>query len=131
MEQEIILEGIHVLLEEIRDNMKKSPEVETIKLKLGTIEQVCNELAEKKLVTEDIMAGFISYMLKQRIEMNKKQDEKIERVKECILWHHKYVKEHVNELQKNAVVSLGAIYELLNSRQKNESIWKNIQGFNL
>lgn len=40
------------------------------------IEQVCNELTEKKLVTEDLMAGFISYVLKQMIEMDKKQDEK-------------------------------------------------------
>lgn len=50
--------------------------------------------------------------------MNEKQEEKIEKLKECILGHHKYVKEHVNESQKNAVVSLGAIYELLNSRKK-------------
>lgn len=28
MEQEIILEGIHAMLEEIRDNMKKNPELE-------------------------------------------------------------------------------------------------------
>lgn len=33
MEQEIILEGIHAMLEEIRDNLKKCPELETMKSK--------------------------------------------------------------------------------------------------
>lgn len=81
MEQEIILEGIHVMLEEIRDNMKRNPELETIKSKLNAIEKVCNEFAEKKLVTEDLTASFISYMLKRMIGMDKKQDEKIENCK--------------------------------------------------
>lgn len=80
MEQEIILEGIHAMLEEIRDNMKKNPEQEMINSKLVVIEKVCNELAERKLVTEDIMASFISYVLKQMIEMNKKQDEKMKEI---------------------------------------------------
>ena len=80
MEQEIILEGIHAMLEEIRDNMKKNPEQEMISLKLAAIEKVCNDLAEKKLVTEDLMAGFISYVLKQMIEMDKKQDEKLKEI---------------------------------------------------
>lgn len=56
MEQKIILEGIHTMLGEIRGNMKKNPEVETIKLKLGTIEKVCNEFTGQKFVTEDVLA---------------------------------------------------------------------------
>lgn len=40
MEQEIILEGIHAMLEEIRDNMKKNLELETIKSKLNAIESL-------------------------------------------------------------------------------------------
>lgn len=93
MEQEIILEGIHAMLEEIRDNIKKNPELETMKSKLSAIGKVCNDLAEKKLVTEDLMVSFISYLLKQMVEINKKQDEKIEKLKECVLGHHKFVKE--------------------------------------
>lgn len=97
MEEKIILEGIHAMLEEIRDNTKKNPEQEMINSKLVAIEQVCNELAEKKLVTEDLMAGFISYLLKQMIEMDKKQDEKMEKLKEYILEHSKFVNEMVNK----------------------------------
>lgn len=52
MEQEIILEGIHAMLEEIRDDTKKSPEVETIKSELNAIEKICNEFAGQKFVTD-------------------------------------------------------------------------------
>lgn len=45
MEQKIILEGIHAMLEEIRDNLKRNPEMEFIKSKLVAIEKVCNEFA--------------------------------------------------------------------------------------
>lgn len=100
MEQEIILEGIHAMLEEIRDNVKKNPELETIKSKLSAIGKICNDLAEKKLVSEDLIVGFISYLLKQMIEMNKKQDEKIEELKRYILGHHKFMKEQVIIQQK-------------------------------
>lgn len=65
MEQGIILEGINAMLEEIRDNMKKNPEQEMINSRLAVIKKTCNDLAEKKLVTEDLMVGFISYLLKQ------------------------------------------------------------------
>lgn len=126
MEQGIILEGINAMLEEIRDNMKKNPEQEMINSKLSAIEKICNDFAEKKLVTEDLMADFIRYVLKQMIEMDKKQDEKIEKLKGYILGHHKYVKEHVYELQKNVIVSLEPIYELLNRRQKRMNLFEKI-----
>lgn len=73
------------MLEEIRDNLKKGPEVETIKSKLNAIEKVCNEFAGQKFVTEDVLAQFLACTLQKIAEMNKKKDEKIERVKECIL----------------------------------------------
>lgn len=81
------------MLEEIRNNVKSNSELEVIKSELATIEKVCNNLAEKKLITEDVMAGFISYVFKQMIEINRKQDEKMEKLKGYILGHHKYVKE--------------------------------------
>ncbi len=129
MEQEIILEGIHAMLEEIRDNLKKNPELETIKLKLGTIEKVCNEFTGQKFVTEEIMAQFLACTLQKVAEMNKKQEEKIERVKECILGHHKYVKEYVYELQKNTVVSLETIYELLKRKPRRMNLFEKIFKF--
>lgn len=81
------------MLEEIRNNVKSNSELEVIKSELATIEKVCNDLAEKKLITEDVMAGFISYVLKQMLEINRKQDEKMEKLKGYILRYHKYVKE--------------------------------------
>ena len=60
------------MLEEIRDSLKKCPELETIKLKLGTIEKVCNEFAGQKFVTEDILAQFLACTLQKIAEMNKK-----------------------------------------------------------
>lgn len=77
MEQEIILEGIHAMLEEIRDNLKKNPEMETIKSKLSTIGKVCNEFAGQKFVTEDVLARFLACTLQKIAEMNKKQEEKL------------------------------------------------------
>lgn len=123
MEQKIILEGIHAMLEEIRDNMKKNPEQEMINSKLVAIEQICNEFAEKKLVTEDLMAGFISYVLKQMIEMDKKQDEKIEKLREYILGHHKFVKEQMIRRQQNVDVRLERIENLLKKRQQRQNIF--------
>lgn len=90
MEQEIILEGIHAMLEEIRDNTKKNPGQEMINSRLAVIKKTCNDLAEKKLVTEDLMAGFISYVLKQMIKVNEKQDEKM---RGHISNYHKYIGE--------------------------------------
>ena len=78
MEQEIILEGIHAMLEKIRDNLKRNPELETIKSKLNAIERVYNEFAGQKFVTEDVLAQFLACTLQKIAEMNKKQDEKIE-----------------------------------------------------
>ena len=63
MEQEIILEGIHAMLEKIRDNLKRNPELETIKSKLNAIERVCNEFAGQKFVTEDVLAQFLACTL--------------------------------------------------------------------
>lgn len=126
MEQEIILEGIHAMLEEIRDNMKKNPELEVVKSKLVAIEKVCNDLAGQKFVTEDVMVQFLACTLPKIMEMNEKQEEKIEKLNGYILGHHKYVKEHVYELQKNAIVSLEAIYELLNRRQKKMNLFEKI-----
>lgn len=100
MEQEIILEGIHATLEEIRDNMKRNPEQKVIKSKLETIERVCNEFTGQKFVTEEVMAQFLACTLKKIMEMNEKQDEKIEKLGEYISEHHKYVKEQAYKQQK-------------------------------
>lgn len=58
MDQEIILEGIHAILEEIWDNMKKNPELKFIKSKLVTAKKTYNELTQKKFITEGIWAQF-------------------------------------------------------------------------
>lgn len=92
MEQEIILEGIHAMLEEIRDNTKKKPELEVVKSKLVAIEKVCNDLAGQKFVTEEVMAQFLACTLQRIMEMNEKQDEKM---KGHILGHHKSMKEQI------------------------------------
>lgn len=97
MEQEIILEGIYAMLEEIRDDTKKSPEVETIKSELNAIEKICNEFAGQKFVTEDILAQFLACTLQKIAEMNKKQDEKI---RGYILEYHKYMKEQFVKQQQ-------------------------------
>lgn len=91
MEQEIILEGIHAMLEEIRDNMKRNLGQEMINSKLVVIEKVCNELAGQKFVTEEVMAQFLACTLQKIMEMNKKQDEKM---RGYISEHHKYVEKH-------------------------------------
>lgn len=116
MENRILLEGINAMLEEIRDNVKSNPELEVIKSKLITIEKVCNDLTEKKLITEDVMAGYISYMLKQMIEMNNKQDEKMEKLKGYILGHHKFLKEQV-EVQLNISNKIFSLLENLKSKK--------------
>lgn len=91
MEQEIILEGIHAMLEEIRDNLKKCPELEMINSKLNAIERVCNKFAGQKFVTEDVLAQFLACTLQKIAEMHEKQEEKM---KEYILQRHKYVKKY-------------------------------------
>ena len=92
MEQEIILEGIHAMLEEIRDNMKKNPEQGMINSKLETIEKVCNEFTGQKFVTEEVMAQFLACTLQRIIEMNEKQDEKMRRY---VSEYHKCVDEDI------------------------------------
>lgn len=124
MEQEIILEGIHAMLEEIRDNMKRNPELEMINSKLVVVEIVCNELAEKKLVTEDLMVGFISYVLKQMIEMDKKQDE---RMREYISEHHKYVKEQFAKQQEELNAGQKRIENLLTDIQENQGLFSGFR----
>ena len=94
MEQEIILEGIHAMLEKIRDNLKRNPELETIKSKLNAIERVCNEFAGQKFVTEDVLAQFLACTLQKIAEMNKKQD---------ILEYHKYVKDNLLNCRKSYI----------------------------
>lgn len=127
MEQEIILEGIHAMLEEIRDDMKRKPEQKMINSRLAIIEKTCNDLAEKKLVTEDIMASFISYVFKQMIEMNKKQDEKIEKLKEYILEHHKFMKEQVIIQQKETNAKLGPIEDFLKKQQVKQGFFERFK----
>lgn len=103
MEQEIILEGIHAMLEKIRDNLKRNPELETIKSKLNAIERVCNEFAGQKFVTEDVLAQFLACTLQKIAEMNQKQDEKIENLGKYILEYHKYVKDNLLNCRKSYI----------------------------
>lgn len=126
MEQEIILEGIHAMLEEIRDNTKKNLKQAMINSKLVAIEKTCNDLAEKKLVTEDLMVGFISYLLKQMIEMNKQQDEKVEKLKECILEHHKHSKEQIITLGQNINIVSVKVKKLLEKEQMNQGFFRRL-----
>lgn len=124
MEREIILEGIHAMLEEIRDNMKRNPELEMINSKLVVVEKVCNELAERKLVTEDIMASFISYVLKHMIEMNKKQDEKM---RGHISDYHKYIEEQFAKQQADLNAGQKRIENLLMEIQENQGIFSRFR----
>lgn len=126
MENRILLEGINAMLEEIRDNVKSNPELEMIKSKLATIEKVCNDLAEKKLITEDLMAGFISYMLKRMIEIDKRQDEKIEKLKECILEHHKHSREQIITLGQNINIVSVEVKKLLEKEQINQGFFRRL-----
>lgn len=112
MEQGIILEGIHAMLEEIRDNMKKNPEQEMINSKLVAIEQVCNEFAGLKLVTEDQLIRAMIYIVGKIKEVNKMQDEKIERLDKCFLEHHKYMTEEIVKQRNNIGIVLVFIKEL-------------------
>lgn len=110
MEQEIILEGIHAMLEEIRDNMKKNPEVETIKSKLNAIERVCNEFAGQKFVTEDVLAQFLACTFQKIAEMNKKQEEKM---RGHISDYHKYIGEQFAKQQADLNTGQKRIENLL------------------
>ncbi len=121
MEQEIILEGIHAMLEEIRDNMKKNPEQGMINSKLETIEKVCNEFTGQKFVTEEVMAQFLACTLQRIIEMNEKQDEKMRRY---VSEYHKCVKEDIMIQQNSMNIALGRIHNLLKYKHFKLKIWQ-------
>lgn len=125
MEQGILLEGINAMLEEIRDNMKKNPGQEMINLKLSVIEKVCNDLVEKKLVTEDLMAGFINYVLKQMAEVSRKQDEKINYWKE----NYSLLESQVKMLENEINLGLIKIRKILELQQTKQSVLKKILNF--
>lgn len=127
MENRILLEGINVMLKEIWDNVKSNPELEIINSKLVAIEQVCNELAEKKLVTENLIAGFISFVLKQMIEMNENQDEKTEKLKGYILGHHKFIKEQIVIQQEKLNMGQERIESQLNEMQENQGLFRRFR----
>lgn len=124
MEQEIILEGIYAMLEEIRDDTKKSPEVETIKSELNAIEKICNEFAGQKFVTEDILAQFLACTLQKIAEMNKKQDEKI---RGYILEYHKYMKEQFIKQQQGVNIRQKRIENLLMEIQEKQRIFSRFR----
>ena len=124
MEQGIILEGINAMLEEIRDNMKKNPEQEMINSKLSAIEKICNDFAEKKLVTEDLMADFIRYVLKQMIEMDKKQDEKMGGY---ISDYHKYLEEQFAKQREELNAGQKRIENLLTKIQENQGLFSGFR----
>ncbi len=85
------------MLEEIRDNLKKNPEVETIKSKLNAIERVCNEFAGQKFVTEDILAQFLACTLQKIAEMNKKQEANM---RGYVSEYHMHIKEQFVKQQE-------------------------------
>lgn len=124
MEQEIILEGIHAMLEEIRDNMKKNPELEIIKSKLNAIEKVCNEFAGQKLVTEDVLAQFLACTLQKIAEMNEKQEEKI---RGNVLEYHMYMKEQFVKQQQGVNIRQGRIENLLRELQENQGLFRGFK----
>ena len=124
MEQEIILEGIHAMLEEIRDNMKRNPELEMINSKLVAIEQVCNEFTGQKFVTEEVMAQFLACTLQRIIEMNEKQDEKMRRY---ISVYHKYKEEQFAKQQEELNVGQRKIENLLMEIKENQGIFSRFR----
>ncbi len=54
------------------------------------------------------------------MEMNKKQDEKIEKVKGYILGHHKFIKEQTVRQLQNTDASLERIENLLREKQEKQ-----------
>lgn len=137
MEQEIILEGIHAMLEEIRDNMKKNPELETMKSKLSTIEKVCNEFARQKFVTEEVMAQFLACTLQRIMEKNEKQDEKVKEVLSKLELQdvQRPIQKHLHTIEikssKVIITLVGLLLFLFLSLTGNVYQWKeNIKLFN-
>lgn len=124
MEQEIILEGIHAMLEEIRDNMKRNPEQEMINSKLVVIEKVCNEFTGQKFVTEEVMAQFLACTLQRIIEMNEKQDEKMRRY---ISVYHKYKEEQFAKQQEELNAGQKRIENLLMEIQENQGLFRGFR----
>lgn len=72
------------------------------------------------------MVGFISYLLKQMIEMNKQQDEKVEKLKECILEHHKHSKEQIITLGQNINIVSVKVKKLLEKEQMNQGFFRRL-----
>ena len=126
MEQKIILEGIHAMLEEIRDNTEKNSELEIIKSQLTSIEKVCNEFAGQKFVTEEVMAQFLACTLQRIMEMNEKQDEKM---RGHILGHHKSMKEQIY-IQYNKINQiLGEIETALEKERSKLNYYKRLKKY--
>lgn len=124
MEQEIILEGIHAMLKEIRDNLKKNPEQEIIKSKLNAIEKVCNEFTGQKLVTEDVLAQFLACTLQKIAEMNKKQEEKI---RGYISEYHMHIREQLVKQQQGVNIKQGRIENLLREIRENQGLFRGFK----
>ena len=127
MTDKLISEGTFAMLKEIRDKMNNDPQQNLINEKLVQIEKACNDLVAKKLITEDVMAGLIGYMLKQIAEMYKKQDEKIEELKRYILGHHKNMKERVEKQEKDMNIRLLQIENMLKEKGENQGILKKFR----
>lgn len=102
------------------------PELEMINSKLVAIEQVCNEFTGQKFVTEEVMAQFLACTLKKIMEMNGKQNEKIEKLKGYILGHHKCVKEEIRIFSNLINISLKRIENILEEKQVQRNILKRI-----
>lgn len=98
------------MLEEMRDNLKKNPEVETIKSKLNAIERVCNEFAGQKFVTEDVLAQFLACTLQKIAEMNKKQEANM---RGYVSEYHMRIKEQFVKQQEGINTRQGRIENLL------------------
>lgn len=117
MTDKLISEGTFAMLKEILYKMDNDPQQNLINERLECIEKMCNDLVAKKLITEDVMAGLIGYMLKQIAEMYKKQDEKIEELKQYILGHHKNMKERIEKQEENINIRLQQIENTLKEKQ--------------
>ena len=129
MTDKLISEGTFAMLKEILYKMDNNPQRNLINERLEQMEKVCNDLAEKKLITEDVMAGLIGYMLKQIAEMYKKQDEKIEELKRLILGHHKDMKERVEKQREDTNVRLQQIEDTLKEKPENQGIFKEFRSW--
>lgn len=127
MTDKLISEGTFAMLKEIRDKMNNNPELNLMNERLEQIEKMCNDLVEKKLVTEDVLGQFFAHMHKQMAETNKKQDEKIEELKRYILGHHKDMKERVEKQREDTNVRLQQMEDTLKDKQENQGIFEGVR----